>query len=71
MRRETLIIPFESLADILGYSRRIPIISWEYIMLKKNWFAFLLIIGLFGVLGVIGDGSPPHLQELERQAQQK
>ena len=40
-------------------------------MLKKNWFAFVLIIGLFGVLGVIGDGSPPHLHELQQAAQQK
>ena len=40
-------------------------------MLKKNWFAFVLIIGLFGVLGYIGDGSPPHIQELQQAAQQK
>ena len=40
-------------------------------MVKKNWFAIVLLVGLFGVLGYIGDGSPPHLQELERQAQQK
>lgn len=40
-------------------------------MLKKNWFAIVLLVGLFGVLGVIGDGSPPHLQELQQAAQQK
>ena len=40
-------------------------------MLKKNWFGILVIVALFGVLGVIGDGSPPHIQELQQAAQQK
>ena len=39
-------------------------------MLKKNWFAVLLIVAGFTVLGVIGDGSPPHLEEV-KQMQQK
>lgn len=40
-------------------------------MLKKNWFAIVLLVAMCATLGYIGDGSPPHLQELERQAQQK
>ena len=30
---------------------------------KKNWFAVVVIVALFALLGQIGDGSPPNLQD--------
>ena len=39
--------------------------------IRKNITAFVIIVALCATLGVIGDGSPPHLQELQQAAQQK
>jgi hypothetical protein len=38
--------------------------------ISKNTTAFAIIVALCVTLGYIGDGSPPHLQEV-KQMQQK
>ena len=39
--------------------------------IRKNTTAIFILIALCATLGHIGDGSPPHLQELQQAAQQK
>jgi hypothetical protein len=31
--------------------------------IRKNWFAVIVIVTLCVILGQIGDGSPPNLQD--------
>ena len=38
--------------------------------IRKNTTAIVILIALCATLGVIGDGSPPHLEEV-KQMQQK